>query len=59
MPNYHVHVYKLSALCEVDIEADDSKDAMKKALDKVKNDDVKFTAPDNEYIALPFEVNEA
>jgi hypothetical protein len=50
-------VYKLAGLCEVEVDATSPQEAMKVALTEAKSiNSPAWQAPDNEYLALPFEV---
>lgn len=55
MPKYHVHVYRLAEMTEVDLEADTPQAAMKEALARAEKQEWKEA--DNKYIALPFEMD--
>jgi len=49
---YHVHIYKVTSMAEIDIEVHSSLEAKIKALDK--KGDLKYKKSDCKYIALDF-----
>jgi hypothetical protein len=52
---YHVHVYKLAGLGEVDVDADSNEGAMSEGLTKVKIGEVTCDKnPGSEYLAMAF-----
>lgn len=55
---YHVHVYRVSNLCEIDVTAESPQVAMSRALHQAKQDDAVWSAPDNQYIAIPFDLDQ-
>lgn len=56
---YHVHVYSLSGLCEIDLDAESEQDAMREALSKATElDSPAWQEPDNKYLALPFAIDD-
>lgn len=56
MKKFHVHVYKLEAMAEVEVTAGTEEDAMRNALKKVKDGQVEFIDSDNKHMAVPFEI---
>jgi len=58
MPKYHVHVYKVVGLCEVEVTAESPQSAMSMTLRQAKQDDAVWSAPDNQYIAIPFDLDQ-
>ena len=52
MRTYHVHIYKVTSMAEIDIEVHSSLEAKIKALDK--KGDLKYKKSDCKYIALDF-----
>jgi hypothetical protein len=53
MKQYHIHLYKVIAKAETDIEADGEEEALKTALEK--KDQLDFGKSDCKIIALDFE----
>lgn len=49
---FHVHVYKVVGLVEMDLEAETDTDALDEALRIVKEEKPKFEEPDNEFITV-------
>ena len=60
MDKYHVHVYVVSALHEIDVEAENEEDAMRIAQDTYENGTewLPFSAVDCKTIAIPFKNND-
>ena len=54
MKKFHMHVYKVSELAQVDIKADNASQARFKAFDLEKAGMLKFETPDARLIALDF-----
>lgn len=57
MPKYHVHVYRISNQYEVEVTAESPQAAMEMALQRAKQDDAVWQEPDNQYIAIPFDLD--
>ncbi len=59
MPKFHVHVYDLACLCEVDVEAASPTEAMERALHTAKTADPSYwVKPDTQYLAVPFALDD-
>ena len=54
MKSYHVHVYQIASMGGVDVEADNERDAMSKALKKANAGEVELRFPDCGRLAIPF-----
>jgi len=54
---YHVHVYEVASMFEVDLEAASEEEALRKAIEAAKNSSSK-QAPDCKYLALSFPISE-
>jgi hypothetical protein len=58
MPKYHVHVYQICGMCEIDIEAKDSTEARNKAMEDAVEKQWMMGFPDIKQIALTFDDEE-
>lgn len=52
---YHVHVYQICGMCEIDVEAPNEQEARSKALEIVINKHYGMMFPDIKQIALTFD----
>jgi len=52
----HVHVYKVEAKAEIELDAETVEQAQELALDQVKSHCVPFGESDCKYIAIPFKI---
>lgn len=60
MPKHHVHIYKILALAEVDIEAENAEEARMKAAELAKNNgsELQYKKPDRDNLIVTFNEGE-
>ena len=58
MNNYHVHVYRVQAMTEVDLKAETPEEAKQKAVEKIKSENALMRPADCGFIALAFKSEE-
>jgi len=58
MDTYHVHIYRVQGLIEINLEAETPEEAKQKALEKVKTSGAVMTPADCDFIAMAFKSEE-
>ena len=53
MSRYHVHVYKIEALAEINLDAETPGEAMTRALEMTHDGKAEFGPADTDYLAIP------
>lgn len=59
MKSYHVHIYQVSGMCEMEIDANNHEEAKQKAFDRIKKESWALLFSDCKHIAITFEEDES